>query len=68
MGNVDSNIIPDDSMKRRAIAKMDSEMRQKMSRGVNYNMRLVIRGEKSTGKTSLWKISSNLRLIIWLRN
>jgi hypothetical protein len=38
MGNTDSTgVLDDDVVKRRAIAKMDSEMRSKMNRGVNYN-------------------------------
>lgn len=38
MGNTESQgVVSDDVMKRRAIAKMDSEMRSKMNRGVNYN-------------------------------
>jgi hypothetical protein len=38
MGNTDSTgIVDDDIVKRRAISKMDSEMRSKMNRGVNYN-------------------------------
>jgi hypothetical protein len=38
MGNTDSTgVLNEDVVKRRAIAKMDSEMRSKMNRGVNYN-------------------------------
>eukprot|EP01126_Amoeba_proteus_P001176 TRINITY_DN10337_c0_g1_i11.p1 TRINITY_DN10337_c0_g1~~TRINITY_DN10337_c0_g1_i11.p1 ORF type:complete len:113 (+),score=12.32 TRINITY_DN10337_c0_g1_i11:222-560(+) len=53
MGNEESRLT-EEEIKRRAISKMDVEMREKLRKGVKYNMRIVIKGEVNTGKTCLW--------------
>ena len=39
----------------REIARMDQVIRSKVRTGVQYNMKLILRGERGCGKTSLWR-------------
>lgn len=39
--------------KLRAIRQMDSTIRQRLRNGVSYNMKVVLKGERGSGKTAL---------------
>lgn len=39
--------------KLRAIRQMDSTIRQRLKGGVSYNMKVVLRGERGSGKSAL---------------
>jgi predicted ATP-dependent serine protease len=39
--------------KLRAIRQMDSTIRQRLRGGVSYNMKVVLRGERGSGKSAL---------------
>lgn len=39
----------------REIARMDQVVRKRVRSGVQYNMKIILRGERGTGKTTLWK-------------
>lgn len=39
----------------RNISRMDARLRQKMNKGVRYNMKVVVRGSRGVGKTALWR-------------
>lgn len=39
----------------REIARMDQVVRRRVRSGVQYNMKIILRGERGTGKTTLWK-------------
>lgn len=41
--------------KQREILRMDQVVRNKVRSGVQYNMKIILRGERGSGKTSLWK-------------
>jgi hypothetical protein len=43
------------SVRMREINRMDTSVRSKFARGVQYNMRILIRGSNRTGKSLLWK-------------
>jgi len=55
----DSKII---ERRNRNIKRMDQAVRKKLRGGVQFNMKVVIRGCKGTGKTSLWKRLQGLPL------
>eukprot|EP01120_Amphizonella_sp_Union-15-10_P007191 TRINITY_DN2401_c0_g1_i2.p1 TRINITY_DN2401_c0_g1~~TRINITY_DN2401_c0_g1_i2.p1 ORF type:complete len:749 (-),score=191.47 TRINITY_DN2401_c0_g1_i2:14-2224(-) len=54
MGNDSGKVLSEEELRAREIQKMDIEMRHKLSKGVQYNMRVLIRGERNTGKTCLF--------------
>jgi GTPase SAR1 family protein len=54
MGNEQGRQLNDDELKGRQIQQMDWEMKRKLARGVDFNMRVVIRGDRSTGKSCLF--------------
>lgn len=39
----------------REISRMDSTVRARVGNGVQYNMKIVLRGQRGCGKTSLWR-------------
>lgn len=39
----------------REISRMDNVIRQRVRSGVQHNMKVILRGERGTGKTMLWK-------------
>lgn len=41
--------------KQREILRMDQIVRNKVRSGVQYNMKVILRGERGSGKTALWK-------------
>ena len=41
--------------KQREILRMDQIVRNKVRSGVQYNMKVILRGERGAGKTTLWK-------------
>lgn len=41
--------------KMRGINRMDRAIRSRLQQGVKYNMRVLICGDKGTGKTLLWR-------------
>ena len=41
--------------KTRKIARNDEAIRNRVRSGFQYSMKVVIRGERSSGKTSLWQ-------------
>lgn len=48
-----TNGMSEEEFRRRAISRMDASMRTKYGRGATYNFKLVIRGDTSTGKSTL---------------
>ena len=40
---------------RKSIQRMNAAIRQRIAQGVHYNMKIVIRGARKTGKTQLWR-------------
>eukprot|EP00615_Pteridomonas_danica_P010801 CAMPEP_0114343656 /NCGR_PEP_ID=MMETSP0101-20121206/10788_1 /TAXON_ID=38822 ORGANISM="Pteridomonas danica, Strain PT" /NCGR_SAMPLE_ID=MMETSP0101 /ASSEMBLY_ACC=CAM_ASM_000211 /LENGTH=355 /DNA_ID=CAMNT_0001478523 /DNA_START=80 /DNA_END=1147 /DNA_ORIENTATION=+ len=46
----------------RNIKRMDQAVRKKLRGGVQFNMKVIIRGSQSTGKTSLWRRLQGLSL------
>lgn len=44
-----------EQMKMREISRMDQTIRSRLHQGVKYNMKVLICGEKKTGKTVLWQ-------------
>jgi Cdc6-like AAA superfamily ATPase len=41
--------------RQREINRMDQMIRSRIRSGVQYNMKVILRGERGSGKTSLWK-------------
>lgn len=41
--------------KQRGIKRMDEEIRKRVRGGVQFNMKIIIRGERGSGKSTLWK-------------
>lgn len=41
--------------KLREIARMDQAVRSKVRGGVQYNMKVIVRGERGSGKSTLWR-------------
>ena len=51
-----TTLTPDlDVDKTRKIARNDEVVRNRVRSGFQYSMKVVIRGERSSGKTSLWQ-------------
>ncbi len=44
-----------ESNRTRAINRMDQVIRSRLRSGVQYNMKIILRGERGSGKTSLFK-------------
>lgn len=55
MGQQQSTATLSDEQRRESIQKMDSNMRRKFARGAAMNLKVVIRGDRKTGKTQLWR-------------
>ena len=45
----------EEAQRARNIKRMDSRMRAKLRGGVHYNMKVVVRGCRGSGKSSLWR-------------
>ena len=45
--------LTEEQLRARGIAKMDQEMRRKFARGGKFNFKIVLRGDSSTGKSTL---------------
>ena len=45
--------LTEEQLRERGIAKMDQEMRRKFARGGKFNFKIVLRGDSSTGKSTL---------------
>jgi hypothetical protein len=43
------------SLTMNTIRLMDEQIRQRVRHGIQYNLRMIIRGGKKSGKTMLWK-------------
>ncbi len=41
--------------KLREIARMDQAVRSTVRGGVQYNMKVIVRGERGSGKSTLWR-------------
>ena len=49
------------------ISRMDSQVRSRVRKSVIYNMKVVIRGDKGTGKTMLWRRFQGLNFVPTVR-
>src|SRR3989338_5528864 len=38
----------------RDVQRLDAEMKQRLGRGADYNMKIVVRGDRATGKSALF--------------
>jgi hypothetical protein len=47
--------VSEDTVRRESIIKSDEAVRSRFVKGLQYNMKIVLRGERYTGKTSLFK-------------
>ena len=45
------------------ISRMDSQVRSRVRKSVRYDMKVVIRGDKGTGKTMLWRRFQGLNFL-----
>ena len=50
------------------ISRMDSQVRSRVRKSVRYNMKVVIRGDKGTGKTMLWRRFQGLNFLPTVSN
>eukprot|EP00026_Physarum_polycephalum_P002232 Phypoly_transcript_02237.p1 GENE.Phypoly_transcript_02237~~Phypoly_transcript_02237.p1 ORF type:complete len:879 (+),score=264.71 Phypoly_transcript_02237:115-2751(+) len=56
MGNEQGRMLSPEELRAREISQMDSEMKKKLSGGgIKYNIKVVIKGDRNTGKTNLWR-------------
>lgn len=51
--NGTTNAMSEEEFRKRAITRMDSEFAKKYGNGATYNFKLVVRGDTSTGKSTL---------------
>jgi GTPase SAR1 family protein len=67
MGSDQSKDVPIDdatSFERlREIARMDQMIRSRIRGGIQYNMKIILRGERGSGKTTLWKRFQGLSFV-----
>lgn len=55
MGNEQQKPLSEEELKTREIQKIDKDIRRKLGKGTTYNMRIIIKGDRNTGKTCLLK-------------
>jgi len=53
MGNEQGRDLTEEEIRQRDIHKMDREISQKLGKGAQYNLRVVIKGDRNTGKSTL---------------
>lgn len=50
-----SSDLADEEFRKRAIARMDADMRARYGEGRTYNFKLILRGDTATGKSTLMR-------------